>query len=696
MAAPEVISVNVDQFEKSAVLTWKDNSVVPDSKIAVVFSDGSILGTFAHGVTTGTVTYKNTGDIQFGIFAFQGSTPAKCNMKSEVVFPTGVDVPLAPTGLTCIPTAKDGTVSLSWNNAWTGADGAEISYSDHDDAWYSTDEPKRYEITERKTKWNVAGLETGKKWIFAVRSVGKDSAGAKAYSPYSNMVSIDLASAPEAPSLSVSDTVIDANETFTLNWAYTSTDKTDQASAVVYDRPSGNTQTFTGDGETTTFALEIIPSNIVSVSVDGETAAYTLSGKNITLASPPARRSPVIIQYTYAGEKTEIGRVENNSLTLTLAPGWDYGSTHNITVACTSESGYVSTESNSVQIYVAPEPTVNNISGAISAGITDGILKVLPLTLNVTGAGTGGTTAIEIIRLGDHHMIRPDDSEDDGFDGETVFTTSYKGERTVSIYRDDLTGSFDDGAYYRLKATVTDEVGQSAYTIYDFKVEWLHQAEIPEAVVTISDDRYAVIRVEAPEHYEPGDVVDIYRLSADKPELIIEGGSYDTNYIDPFPAYNGGYRCVNRTFNGDYITADDRPAWVDISFEMSFTGIIIDFDGQRVELPYNMELSNRWAKDFEATRYLNGHVTGDWNIGIIREASIASISVKSDSDTVEAMRNLAAYEGQCHVRTSDGSSFSADVQVDESRRYNEKYVSFTLTVTRVEPDGLDGVEQVEY
>ena len=129
---------------------------------------------------------------------------------------------------------------------------------------------------------------------------------------------------------------------------------------------------------------------------------------------------------------------------------------------------------------------------------------------------------------------------------------------------------------------------------------------------------------------------------------------------------------------------------------MTFTGVIIDFDGQRVELPYNMELSNSWTKDFEATKYLNGHVAGDWNAGIIRAASISSISVKSDSDTAEAMRSLAVYEGQCHVRTSDGSSFSADVQVDESRRYNEKYLTFNLTITRVEPDGLDGVERIEY
>ena len=696
MAAPTIISVNVDQHEKSAVLTWRDNSTVPDSKIAVVFSDGSILGSFAHGVTTGTVTYKNTSDIQFGIFAFQGSTPSKYNMRSEIVFPTGVDVPLAPTGLVCIPTAKDGTVALSWNNAWTGADGAEISYADHEDAWYSTDEPKRYEITERKTKWNVAGLATGKKWIFAVRSIGKDSTGAKAYSPYSNTVSIDLASAPEAPSLAASDSVIDVNETLTLNWAYTSTDKTDQALAIVYDRPSGNTEVFTGDGSTTTFTLSITPSSIVSVTVDGEAAAYTQSGKEIIFASAPERRVPVVIQYAYSGEKVEIGRVENNSLTLTLVPGWDYGSTHNLTVTCTSESGYVSVESNSVQVLVAPEPTVNSISGAISAGITNGVLEALPLTLNVTGAGTGGTTAIEIRRLGEHHIVRPDDSEGDGFDGETIFATSYKGERSVSIYQEDLLGRFDDGAHYRLKATVTDEVGQSAYTIYDFKVEWTHQAEIPEATVTIDDDMYAVIRVEAPEHYAEGDVVDIYRLSADKPELIIEGGSYGTDYVDPFPAYNGGYRCVNRTINGDYITADDRPAWVDIFFEMTFTGVIIDFDGQRVELPYNMELSNSWTKDFEATKYLNGHVAGDWNAGIIRAASISSISVKSDSDTAEAMRSLAVYEGQCHVRTSDGSSFSADVQVDEYRRYNEKYLTFNLTITRVEPDGLDGVERIEY
>lgn len=692
MASPTVVSCVVDTDNKSAALTWTDNSSVPDSKIAVVFSDGSVLGTFAHGTTSGSVTYKGTTDVQFGVYVFQGTTATKYSMKSETVFYAGADVPLAPTSFSCTGTAEDGTVSLAWTNAWTDADGTEISYADHADAWESTDEPTRYEIEDRKVRWNVASLDVGKTWYFKLRSIGEDSDGNTAYSPYSAMVSVDLASAPEKPELFVSDNVLDVDQTLTLTWAYTTTDKSDQASAIIYDQQTGATENFIGDGSTTAFALANVPSSITEITIDGSTTtAYTHSSGVITFSSAPGEGTSIVVEYEFSGTKTEIAHIENNSLTWSAVPGWDYGSTHDLSVICTSESGYASTESDAVTVLVAPKPVVNSIEGAISAGISSGVLTALPLTLNVTGAGTGGVTSILIERIGDYHMERPDESEMDGFDGETIFTISYSGEKTISITQDDLVGSFDDGAKYRLTATVTDEVGQSGTASYDFTVAWAHQASIPTASVSLSG-LTATITATAPSTYLAGDVVDIYRLSVDKPEIIIKDGSFGTAYLDPYPAASGGYRCVHRTYNGDYIAGTDQAAWVDVSTSLSFDGLIIDFGNQQVSLPYNMALSNEWEKSFTETKYLNGHIAGDWSAGTSRRASITSTIASSDTDTVELMRDLAVYEGTCHVRTSEGSSFSADVQVTEGRESATHQITYSLTITRVDPEGYDGEE----
>ena len=693
LAPPTVNSCVIDSGTKSAVLTWTDNSTIPDSKTAIVSSDGSILGTFAHGVTTGTVTYKGKGDIQFGVYVFQGTSATKYNMKSQTIYFTAVDKPLPPTSVSVSPTAQKGTVSLSWVNAWTDAEGTEISYADHEDAWESTAEPTKYQIEERKTAWNVAGLELGKTWYFKLRSIGIDEDNEKGYSPYSAMVSVDLASAPEKPVLFASDSVIDKNDTLTLSWAYTSTDNTDQENAFIYDQEVGRTDTFKGNGNTKTFPLSTTPTSIDSVTVDGTaTSAYTRSGANITFTTAPAAEAAIVVQYTFTGAKTQIQLIESNALTWSGVPEWRYGSAHNLSVVCKSKSGYISPESDPVQVLVAPAPVINSLDSAISAGIVGGILQSLPLTLTITGAGTGGTTGITIERVGDYHMERPDESQMDGFDGETIYSTSYQGERTITIKQEDLVGSLDDGAKYRIRAKVTDEIGQSSEAEYPFTVSWSHQATAPGATVSLEGLTALISPTASSASVTAGDLVDIYRLSIDKPELIIKGGTYGKTYLDPYPSHSGGYRCVCRTTNGDYIGADNKAAWFDVAHNLKFSGLIIDFDGNQIQLPYNVSLQNEWAKDFKETKYLNGHVQGDWNAGTSRSTAIDTLVSTSNKDTIEMMRDLATYEGICHVRTYDGSSFAADVQISESRGSNEHSVTFNMRITRVDSEGFDGVQ----
>jgi hypothetical protein len=336
---------------------------------------------------------------------------------------------------------------------------------------------------------------------------------------------------------------------------------------------------------------------------------------------------------------------------------------------------------------------VNSIAGSISAGFTNGVLTSMPITLNVTGAGTGGTTALLIKRVGSYKMHRPDDSDMDGFDGETIFSLSYKGEKSISIDPDDLVGSLDDGATYRLIAKVTNESGQSAEDELDFSVAWSHQASIPGASVSVSG-LVATITPTAPASYVSGDVMDIYWLSIDKPELIVQGGSFSKSYRDPYPAAAGGYRVVHRTKDGDYITVTNMPAWRDVTTTLDFDGTIIDFDGEQVRLPYNIALNHQWQKEFTETKYLNGHIQGDWNSGTSRTATVTANISTGDRDTLALMRALSVYEGACHVRTSDGSSFTADVEVSEGRQSNSKIVEFSLTITRIDSQGFDG-EEVE-
>ena len=174
-----------------------------------------------------------------------------------------------------------------------------------------------------------------------------------------------------------------------------------------------------------------------------------------------------------------------------------------------------------------------------------------------------------------------------------------------------------------------------------------------------------------------------------------------TTYVDPYPTIgdHGGYRVVYKTIDGYYITSGNDLAWIDIPLPYDVDYSIIDFDGEQVRLRYGVDVSNNWEKDFKKTRYLGGSIQGDWNKGIDRSGSVSSAMITiTDFDTIVALRRLANYAGICHVRTKEGSSYAADIQIAESNPANKygQVVTFDFNIQRVETQEHDGLTLDEW
>jgi hypothetical protein len=252
---------------------------------------------------------------------------------------------------------------------------------------------------------------------------------------------------------------------------------------------------------------------------------------------------------------------------------------------------------------------------------------------------------------------------------------------------------------------VSDGFGQSADAELEFFVDWNHQALIPSAEAEADEANDGMLITPIPPNgTAQGDTFDIYRLSADQPELIVKDGEWGTTYVDPYPAFRemGGHRVVFKTANGDYITEDNELAWVDLGesnddiLDRDYT--VIDFGTGTLKARLNMELSHSFEKSFSETRYKGGSIVGDWNKGIRRTGTVKSVYMTANESEIIALRALARYAGICHVRTPDGSSFHADVQVSEDRSYSSpsREVSFSLAITRVDSQGLDGMTLAEW
>lgn len=676
---PEITDIQADDRTYRATITASNTSDVADSFLVVLYRTGSepnksaVVGIIPAGASQTTVqcpNWSNEHTYEFGVYACVGSYSeirradgvssysVNARMQSESPVWLGGQVPHAPENVAVSATSITGTVKVTWDWTWKDAQSAILSWADHEDAWESTDEPETYTINNTHAgEWNVSGLETGKRWFFRVRLV-KGYGETGVYGAWSSPAVIDLSSAPSIPTLTLSQGIIPATGSISAFWAYVSGDGTSQAYA------------------------EICEASISGQGVQhGKVIASTQTAQHVTL---------------YA-EKL----------------GWGTGETHYLCVRVVSGSGRISDEwSDPVPVIIADaleahidstclveqEITVDDNTRTIMA------LTTMPFTCTITGAGIGGTTTLVIERSEDYHIDRPDETDFNGFEGETIALFSQTGEAPITINRDDLIGILDDGASYRLIATVQDSLGQSSSVTMDFEVHWQHQAIKPEGTAVISDT-VAFITPIAPEGYEDGDTCDIYRLSADRPELIVSGGTFGTVYVDPYPAIGefGGHRIVYRTKDGDYITADNELAWLDITFDdgdyLDLVHSLIDFGGEQIEFVYDVTHSNSWEKDFKETRYLGGSITGDWNKAVGRTAALkgSTVTIK-DQETMRKFRRLATYPGICHIRTVDGSSFACDIQVSEDRSYDTGIfkAEYSLSVTRVDPEDLDGLTYAEW
>ncbi len=637
------------------------------------------IGILKHSNTQITIQAPNWGDKQFSIgvqalladYSPIDRSPTgvteysitNIKMQSDILWDEG-RVPMPPKYVE-LSSPNSSTIRVIWDWTWTDANKAEISWADHEDAWESTNGPQTYEVTDLFAgAWNIAGVAVGT-WYVRVRLIREDGDNIL-YGLYSDTRTIKLSSAPAIPSLILSSGVVAEDSEVTCYWAYVSTDGTGQMQADICEA--------TYDEETNKFTY-------------GDIIDKTASAQHITLS------------------------ISNL--------GWHSGETHYLAVRVISVSGEQSQGwSTPVPIKVAEPLTVSleDISlvdkeividedtSRIDVSVVD-----LPLNFTINSKGGSEQTTVIIERADDFHMRRPDESDLDGYRGEIVVSKTFDSDGTYSIDKDDLIGYLDDGARYNIIAIGRDGYGQSAESEpIGFTVHWDHQAVVPSAECEMDFDNFASILTPLlPDGYEKqdGDVCDIYRLSVDAPELIYENAEFGKKYVDPYPTLgeHGGHRFVFKTKNGDYTTADNHIAWYDTTADgndyLDVFTVLIDYNGEQISLPYNVSLSNRWEKDFQQTTYLGGSIQGDWNPAVSRSGSVTTVGIISDEfeddadGTIESVRRLATYAGICHVRTPDGSSYSANVNVTEDREEKmiNKLANYSLEITAVDAQELDGV-----
>lgn len=695
-----------------------NNSGIDDSFLVVVkqtTKDEKPVAIIPHGEESATAELTYDGG-KFAVYAAVGSyteaLAVQAQMTSEKVW---YSAPVAPE-ITVSPTDTAGTAAVTWE--WqTGVDAVELSWSDFAGAWTGTDEPEKAEIDIIAfPQWYINNLETGKIWYIKARfKIGNS------YGVYSETQTINLTSAPAVPVLAFNPPVITQTGKTLARWGYISTDGTGQIKAQIIDSEDEVVAEVTGDSQQITLeaadfeagshelrlivtsasghesdpsepqplviadplTVEITNTNLREI--DGPAAYVSTSGGKISvLVEDPQELAEYLVgleNMAYPEYPVRVEVVSGSAGTLRISSTRNYGAVvylSSLPGASITYSGWNEEDYN---------------AGKFTAIINSTPVKyyelaTMPLTFDVSA-----NCIIQLQRAEDFFQIRPDEKEADGFEGEVVYTQYIEEPGSVSIYASDLTGYLDDRCSYKITADAQDELGQHAHAEIPFRVNWDEQATMPSGTVEY-EAPVGKIFIDA----MPSDTgtYEIYRLSQDPPQLIYSNAIPGVAYADPYPASHGGYRIVRYTDTHDYITQNNIPAFYDEYMGLDLPTAIIDFNGWRLELPYDLKFDHKWQKDFEATKYLGGAIQGDWNPAVSRSGSLSTRLTTANQETIDGLRRLAVWPGLCHLRTPEGSSIACNIDVSESRDVDGKICSFALDVERIDPEGFEALRYTDW
>lgn len=221
-----------------------------------------------------------------------------------------------------------------------------------------------------------------------------------------------------------------------------------------------------------------------------------------------------------------------------------------------------------------------------------------------------------------------------------------------------------DGASYTLSVKTVEPVAELASdtAVCGFNVAWAHQAVSPRAELTVDQEERSVsISLTPPNDAVQGDLCDVYRMSPMGYQLVAESIPLDGEISDPYAPFGFcdlNYRILLRTTDGDF-------AFDEFPYTMKVVGSRFDWDGKFVELPYNLDLSEGYQKDYEARTHSDGSVNGYYGPAVGMSFSLSSDVVKVDYETLKLLREMANYPGPVFCRSQNGLAFQGNVELSE-------------------------------
>lgn len=299
-------------------------------------------------------------------------------------------------------------------------------------------------------------------------------------------------------------------------------------------------------------------------------------------------------------------------------------------------------------------------------------------------------------------------------EGEQIFsrTVPYTHHESISNqFRLSLLPSdilLENGMTYRLVCTVAMGSGLKAKTELIFTMNLESPDYDVNAEITYDEDNYCCYIQpfcrDEEDNLVRGIKLSVYRRNFDGEFIPIAKNLKNSDQItvlDPHPNLNQAmYRLVAQSGTNGGIFAYDLPPepieetsiviqwderWKDFHWEGDDALFEPVITVQRLVLPYNIDITDNASVDVNHVEYIGRkHPVSYYGTQVGQTASWSSEIPWYDTETIDKIRQLQIFTGDCYVRELNGAGYWATVQISFTRTHCELAIPVTLEITRVE------------
>lgn len=647
---------------------------------------------------TATVSNKN-GIASYSINVVAGYTyKVRCRSKTESSDYSewsnySADIRTMPSDslyLTTCQALSETSVKLVWNES-QNAETYEIEYATNRDYLGQSNATTKLQTENKNTTYIVTGLNFGEEYFFRVRAVNEEGK-----SDWGYINSVILGAKPDIPTTWSSSSTAMIGEEVTLYWIHNSKDNSKEINAELQLSVNGTTTNMpleasnTENDYTRSYKINTesygndtsIDWRIRTKGITDEWSDWSVNRTVKVFTAPTLsliatdykdevmytmETFPVII-HAEAGPITQkpvsyyVSILANESYE-------DYDEIGNFKMISKGDEVYSNYFDTSRDLTLSLTPAdvklENNISYTVKCIVS------MDSGLNVEAEFIFDVAWADALYYPDAEII---------YDPETVALN-------IKPYCDFYPDIFykvvynqETGEFFRTDTILSDISGTPVNESY---------TEIYGDVVyygTAGKDAnsfYCVVVSDEPELFQ--DVtLSVYRREYDGRFTEIETGIANTDntfVTDPHPSLDyGRYRIVAVDDKTGSISFSDIP-----EYAIGEKSIIIQWEENMIRLPYNVDISDTNSPDVSFVNYIGrSHPVSYYGTHLDSSATWRADIMKSDSNTLYALRRLANYMGDVYVREPSGSGYWANMTIEFEQTHNDPVIPVTMNIKRVE------------